>query len=800
MGKSKRSKVPRTFFLNETHELGRGKDRSGGGGLKLAPTDWSGKGQRLNETLDLAIEKISESKDPLKQKRFFFVAKPEETIEKVTKAKKYPTGIVEEETDFSKKHAQTFGRLGLDLIEVTAGGDAVVHATPDKVKNLQTRASSLGDLGAREQARWARVKEFATVPIQLRLDDYWISKAKPKEVLDVVIELQPVLDRLEADAVFRSIAGLIAELEGESLLTNGKDFSGRHWLRGNLSRKTVQEIAKDFYSVQSLHDPLYSTAAAKTTISTNSRPGVSVDVRSDVNKLPVVAVFDTGVPEQHHYLAPFRSGEYRAPAVGTGVTGTHGSKVASRIVFGEQDFLDGLDGIENILGECRFIDVNVADATSGVFGGDINTIDDKSVPDAMAAIVAVYREARVFNFSFSAKGILDPTETTRRREQMRTTQDVDNFVFEHDVIIAVCSGNSPSGIPPSPEYPGHFDDPNWQIGHWASGFNTVVAGAYADRISADAIAKTGWPSPFSRIGPGQTGSPAPIFSAPGGNRGLDHRSRVGLGVSVCSDTGNWEDASGTSFAVPITAREAAFTLKTLGDYCTGDMRPFGVTAKAFLSLTARHLAEQNTLPANVRKLAARTLGRGKASASRIENPAGNSAVFIWQGVLENPRDRIQVQFPIPTDWYENAEAPMLRLACSADVPVNEAVSGIWACRKVTCKLRVSPEAKACSRKKMPHNQPNYPLSDRLYDLKQLPDGVAVEDDLWIIELEYEEIADYPAGQTFSPQQRVAFACELYDASEAPLSPQEAIQNLPVSTSMTFLSISNEIKLPIIIRQ
>ena len=69
-----------------------------------------------------------------------------------------------------------------------------------------------------------------------------------------------------------------------------------------------------------------------------------------------------------------------------------------------------------------------------------------------------------------------------------------------------------------------------------------------------------------------------------------------------------------------------------------------------------------------------------------------------------------------------------------------------------------------------------------------------------VELEYEEIADYPAGQTFSPQQRVAFACELYDNSAIPLSPQEAIQNLPISTSMTFLSISNEIKLPIIVRQ
>ena len=104
MGKSNRSRAPRTFFLNETHELGRGKDGGGGGGLKLAPTDWSSKGQRLNKTLGLAIEEIRESKDPLKQKRFFFVAKPEDSIEKITKAKEHPTGLVEEETAVSYTH------------------------------------------------------------------------------------------------------------------------------------------------------------------------------------------------------------------------------------------------------------------------------------------------------------------------------------------------------------------------------------------------------------------------------------------------------------------------------------------------------------------------------------------------------------------------------------------------------------------------------------------------------------------------------------------------------------------------
>jgi hypothetical protein len=95
---------------------------------------------------------------------------------------------------------------------------------------------------------------------------------------------------------------------------------------------------------------------------------------------------------------------------------------------------------------------------------------------------------------------------------------------------------------------------------------------------------------------------------------------------------------------------------------------------------------------------------------------------------------------------------------------------------------------------------SYPLIDRTYDLHKLPRGVTVDGDMWLLELSYEQIADYHLGMVFTPQQRVAFAAELFDTSDNPTSPQTALQALPAAKTMTRLSIPPQsIKTPVIVR-
>ena len=219
-----------------------------------------------------------------------------------------------------------------------------------------------------------------------------------------------------------------------------------------------------------------------------------------------------------------------------------------------------------------------------------------------------------------------------------------------------------------------------------------------------------------------------------------------------------------------------------------------MTVKAFLALTAT--------PPNfsgvIKTLADRALGRGRASVARLVKPLAERAVLLWQGLFEGPGEIARVTVPIPKEWYDGATHPHLRLIVSWDSPVNAAVSGLWATRKVSAQLKASPDTAALLGTRGVHA--SYPLIDRTYDLRKLPKGVTVEGDMWLLELSYEQIADYHLGMVFTPQQRVAFAIELFDNADSPVSPQVALQALPVAQTMSRLSIPPQsIKTPVVVR-
>jgi len=96
------------------------------------------------------------------------------------------------------------------------------------------------------------------------------------------------------------------------------------------------------------------------------------------------------------------------------------------------------------------------------------------------------------------------------------------------------------------------------------------------------------------------------------------------------------------------------------------------------------------------------------------------------------------------------------------------------------------------------------MIDRTYDLSK--EKIAKLDPaptqpMWDLEILYEQIAEYYPAITFAPQQRVAFAAELRDAAEAPVSPQAAVQGLPVAASMTRFGLpAAPVQVPIILRR
>ena len=142
----------------------------------------------------------------------------------------------------------------------------------------------------------------------------------------------------------------------------------------------------------------------------------------------------------------------------------------------------------------------------------------------------------------------------------------------------------------------------------------MVCGAFVSNLSADGLAKkTGWPSPFTRIGPGFCEAPIPSFSDTGGNTTDQYYGAPGLGVLGFNPRGLIEDHIGTSHSAPLLSRQMAILLHELQAFCAEGTQPFAVTARSFLSLTAT----ASNSDAAVQVLSARTLGYGHASAKRL---------------------------------------------------------------------------------------------------------------------------------------------------------------------------------------
>lgn len=459
------------------------------------------------------------------------------------------------------------------------------------------------------------------------------------------------------------------------------------------------------------------------------------------------------------------------------------------MVFGDPDFSSGPPN-ETPDGDLRFYDINV----SGLNLGDI---DGKSVLGALQTIVSTAPDVRVFNMSFDSPP-LDTIDPVKRSESLLLVQDLDNFVFQNDAIVVIAAGNSEHGVIPTTAYPRNFVDPHWMLGPWARSFNSLTCGSYAGSLSPGGVApEIGWPSPFCRVGPGLCESPKPDFSANGGNSSPEYRYAPGLGVWGLSPNGMWEDNSGTSHAAPLLARECAFALEVLQNVCERGAQPFGVTVKAFLALTAIPPVDQSA----VKELAQRTLGRGTARAERLTKPLSTSGVMIWQGVLEDNMDIAKIKLPIPKDWLKMAERPILRLVLAWDPPVNAAVRDLWATRIVSPKLKRLADSPSQHPLKSTSTG-SYTMLERRYDLTKRPAGSNKDEDedFWIVEIEYEQIAEYHPAMIFPPQQRVAFAAEIIDEGEARVSPQLSLQSLPMTQSMTRLSVPPAVaRMPVILR-
>ena len=237
-----------------------------------------------------------------------------------------------------------------------------------------------------------------------------VESSQKKQLADAVVEFQPLLTRAEVESLIHAVGAILAKPTGGVLTGTGTDFTGRQWIRGKITPVALRTIAEQFFSVQSVHSPLLSVAVWANHRSSPSQVDASINSVIDVSSLPSVGVVDTGVPSGACEIkALSENKDIVAPTfLRIRWAGSHGSFVASRVVFGDPDYSTGIPTLMPE-GNARYYDINISGIGPGL-------IEDKSIYPALQTVVSTAPDVRVFNMSFDSN---EPLEFYAARQKVR---------------------------------------------------------------------------------------------------------------------------------------------------------------------------------------------------------------------------------------------------------------------------------------------------------------------------------------------------------------------------------------------
>lgn len=393
-----------------------------------------------------------------------------------------------------------------------------------------------------------------------------------------------------------------------------------------------------------------------------SRP----EIEPPVDGAPYVCVIDSGIQEEHYWLAPGidRASSHcflpntSTPDVADHVRdGGHGTRVAGAVLYGANIPSSGVVQLETWIQNARILDAD-------------NALPEELFPPALLReIVERYhkddRKTRIYNHSINARC------ACRTRHMSSWAAEIDRLSNECDVLVIQSAGNIPfSNHPPNPgisefiandcDYPDYLDEASCRIANPGQSFQALTVGSvavdpYNDQNWRSLASLQGQPSGFSRSGFGiwdsikpevveyggdamrDTGNPPSIATPDTARSSYPELLRTTLHGGPAYD----RDNVGTSFAAPKVTRIAARLQSVLPD------EPC-LLYRALIVQSARWPGWADNLTAEERSVLLKKIGYGIPDIERATSNNDFRTTFITHQEREICAEECHVyQIPIP---------------------------------------------------------------------------------------------------------------------------------------------------------
>lgn len=381
---------------------------------------------------------------------------------------------------------------------------------------------------------------------------------------------------------------------------------------------------------------------------------VELRYENEIEELPLVCILDDGIrlPEN---LSDCVAGYWVADDIKT-FTAEHGTKVASRAIFGDEIDKNVLEN-KALTPRVRVIDAVISDGASKI-------PEPVLIERIREAVIKIKDTTKIFNLSFNAKRPIKDEEVSN------LAYELDRMMEEFGVLFVVPTGNHElwSSYDSLDEI---IDDEGARMAAPGEAFLGLTVGAITRNNHHLSVSNEKEIAPFSRVGLGFCGTPKPDLAYPGGNVFLDNGTPYIAGNSAAytiNNKGFLEAGYGTSFAAPIAAADIAILAQQVPN-----KNPF--VAKALLL----HHAELSEAMSNLHtsqqvELCEKLYGKGIGSEKNAKHSRKGRATYIRTGTMSRlVKERVKFYMPstMATHSKRKTSVVNVKVTCLCISPVSK---------------------------------------------------------------------------------------------------------------------------------
>ena len=583
--------------------------------------DFREHGEKISEGISAIRERNSFENNILSDELMFFqIELPEDKI-----------------ADSRGDYERIFVENKLKINAIKDSNRAVVSIKKEDMNSLEQSALKYKEGDGPKVSFWQYIDEILPVNNQDKKSKKleWIQKERnTDDIIDTQIMVIPKLDEKQYSKILPHLVSLVKNFNGE-VESDGVYFLADQTpvLHAYLPSSAIdglieQEVILD---IDITHEYSGSNNSANTELSVEN-----FEFHSDnLDNLPIVCVLDDGIlfPEN---IASTIIGRWRPSDIHYN-NSVHGTKVASRVIFGE----DLSEQIENglFMPKVRVIDAVISD------GNDVT--ERKLISRIREAVKEIKDITTTFCLAFNdnTSSIFNETSVSK------LAFELDNLSYEEGVNFVVSMGNH--------ELWKDVDDindicenPNSRLASPAESLHALSIGSITKDDHPDSVSSINALSPFSRTGYGFSSSYKPDLVYPGGNvcrQGEKCYIPKTSNMLVINSDGYISMDFGTSFSAPLAASDLSLLNQSVLEYLDmiGETNDLPRKA-AFISrsLLCHHAKPVDSMLSETVEEYNRIYGCGKGDFESARDSFKSKPTYIRQGKM-NRKTKEKVKFLIP---------------------------------------------------------------------------------------------------------------------------------------------------------